>query len=49
MGARSSTLQTTENAEGERFKFANNYWPEQEQWHVSNEGHNSRDERGTHS
>ena len=51
MGARSRNIAAIyiENAEGERFKFANNYLPGARAMarHVSNEGH-TRDERGTH-
>jgi len=51
MGARSRNISAIyiENAEGERFKFANNYLPGARAMarHVSNEGH-TRDDRGKH-
>lgn len=51
MGARSRNISAIyiENADGERFKFANNYLPGARAMarHVSNEGH-TRDDRGQH-
>ena len=51
LGARSRNISAIyiENAEGERFKFANNYLPGARAMarHVSNEGH-TRDDRGKH-
>ena len=51
MGARSRNIKAIyiENADGERFKFANNYLPGARAMarHVSNEGH-TRDDRGVH-
>ena len=51
MGARSRNIKAIyiENADGERFKFANNYLPGARAMarHVSNEGH-TRDDRGGH-
>ena len=51
MGARSRNIKAIyiENADGERFKFANNYLPGARAMarHISNEGH-TRDERGGH-
>jgi len=51
MGARSRNIKAIyiENADGERFKFANNYLPGARAMarHVSNEGH-TRDDRGQH-
>ena len=51
MGARSRNIKAIyiENADGERFKFANNYLPGARAMarHISNEGH-TRDDRGQH-